>query len=400
MEKWQKYLFWCTVLASVLVKLLLVPDIRINEPHHIADTLIETGEFKYWFNGEFNYNYQFPVYPFLVACTYLIANSPISAIILNLLLSVLSAIVLFRLANLLFKQAFWPSFIVVIGLLAHPVVSFYQIGMVHPFSLDVLCSLTLIYFPFRWQHFNSKRAAIYGIIMGIALLNRPTLIVFAFPALMVLYRTPTFRVKLTSALILIALSALPMGIWLVRNHQIYGEWSLNSSYGQNLWIGIQPETEGTAQLPNGLSYYHLMDSTTLAKLPGLNPVKESQYFADKYQGELDKTPGLFWSMYGKKLKNFWGFRSDLAVDYPNINQTHLTLYKIGYLILLVFAAIGVILTPRQWKSIFVAMILLSLFQAWFYVETRHRILIEPLMILFSVGGVYMGLKRIRKIRKT
>ncbi|MFT7614297.1 MAG: hypothetical protein ACI9J3_003279 [Parvicellaceae bacterium] len=397
MERKIKYLVIAIILVLTLVKLLFLGPIRITEGHEIAQSILATNEFKYWINNGYNFNYQFPIYPFLIAVFYFFRELPEMAIALNLLCSGVTAYFIAKISHALFNKNKWLTIIATIGFLTHPIISYYQVATIHPLALDLLFATLLIYMGICWKHYSLKNSIICGLIIGLALLNRPTLIVFALPIAYRLLTTTSIKPLIFRAVIIGFIAIIPVGMWMIRNHSIYGEWSLNSSYGQNLWIGIQEETEGTAQKANGQTYYSLMDDSTYAAISILNPVEESAYFTKKYQTELEKTPGLWSSMFVLKLKNFWWFRSNIGVDYgPGISD-YIIFYKIGYVLLLIFGLLGFIVSNKYWRMVLLSILLLSLFQASFYVETRHRLLIEPALIISSLAAIqYFMLKLFKK----
>jgi hypothetical protein len=397
MERKIKYLIITIIVALTLVKLLFLGPIRITEGHEIAKSLLETSEFKYWINNGYNFNYQFPIYPFLIAIFYFIKDVPEMAIILNLLCSGVTAYFIAKISHVVLKKNNWLTIIATIAFLVHPIISYYQVATIHPFALDLLFATLLLYMGICWKDITLRKSILCGLIVGLSLLNRPTLIVFAVPIAYRILTTAALKPIIIRGSIIVLIAIIPVGMWMIRNHSIYGEWSLNSSYGQNLWIGIQEETEGTAQKANGQTYYSLMDDSTYAAISILNPVEESAYFTKKYQTELEKTPGLWSSMFVLKLKNFWWFRSNIGVDYgPGISD-YIIFYKIGYVLLLIFGLLGFIVSNKYWRMVLLSILLLSLFQASFYVETRHRLLIEPALIISSLAAIqYFMLKLFKK----
>ncbi|MBL4705610.1 MAG: hypothetical protein JKY54_13890 [Flavobacteriales bacterium] len=309
------------------------------------------------------------------------------AILLNLLLSGATAFILSKIGFSLFNGNKWLTIIGTLGFLLHPIISQYQIGAIHPFSLDLLFACLLIYTGVCWNKITWKRAFIFSILIGLAILNRPTLVVFSIPFMYRMLTILKWKPLLWKGGVIVLIGILPIGMWMVRNHSIYDSWNLNSSYGQNLWIGIQEATEGTAQLPNGESYYSLMDDSTIAAINSLGPVEESNYFIQKYRQEIAEHPGKWSHMYLLKIKNFWWFRTSLGVDYGAHVTGYLIYYKIGYCIILILGLLGFLASNRVWRTVLISMLLLSLFQASFYVETRHRILIEPFLIISSLLAV-------------
>lgn len=68
-----KPIFWLcgiTFLAKLFLLFFFVDTVSLWEDHDIAVNIVKTGEFKYFHNGQWNYNYNFPVYPYVVSAIY------------------------------------------------------------------------------------------------------------------------------------------------------------------------------------------------------------------------------------------------------------------------------------------------------------------------------------------
>src|ERR1700739_4224315 len=82
-----------------------ITNINLFEPHGIAVTMLKTGEMKYFLNGQFNYNYQFPVYPYLLFLVYKVFGIiPKAGIVLNLIFHSISVLMAFSFFNWVGKR--------------------------------------------------------------------------------------------------------------------------------------------------------------------------------------------------------------------------------------------------------------------------------------------------------
>jgi len=175
-------------------------------------------------------------------------------------------------------------------------------------------------------------------------------------------------------------------LWCWRSYVHHGVFSISTSVGQNLWIGIQEETEGTANLAGKLSYYALLSTQEMEQITALNPSKQNEHFINKYKAELKANPTVFFKMYLVKLKNFWWFRSGIGGQRDGDYTASIGLYKMAYAVMLLLA-LGMTYFFREVLVLLSFPLALSLTQSVFYVETRHRIMIEPILIIIIVVGI-------------
>jgi len=386
-----------SLLGVALIKVVLLTimgDPQLLEVHDIAHNMLETGEMKYFLNGQWNYDYQFPVYPILLYVFYnLFGEYPVVALVLNLLIGLVSALFLYSFSR---RFAFevgsnrircpeWFAYWVTLAFLLHPFINYYGIQTVHPFGLDQLFAFALLAGSLKYADSNQlKHMLLFGLVLSLAMVNRPTLVVFALPFFWIQFTSGTWKYFLRNSITVALVGLLLPAAWVERNYDIYGTTSMGSSTGQNLWIGVQEETDGTANLVNGDSYYGLWDDNDRAQMKVLNSEQQSAHFYQKYLNELDATPGLWSSMYVTKLKNFWWFSGHVGASYPDSIRSLLPLYKIIYGLLLVLAIAGLWILRTKGVWLLVSVVVLGLVQAYFYVELRHRILIEPLVFMYSI----------------
>jgi hypothetical protein len=381
---------------SVLVKLVMASPDRLFEAHDLARQLAEDGTFRYFLNGNWNYNYQFPLYPVLIAPGYLTAHGPMLAVLLNIALGTAAAWLVYRLVLRLNAGRYRRVAMMAAIITAfHPFLSYYQVSSVHSFSLDLLLAVAMAYVAVDCRLRRIGSLLLFGAVAGLVLLERPTLIVFGFPMVVRLVNGEFRQLKPVAA-VAVLVPALMLGTWLVRNHQVYGQVSYISSTGQNLWIGIQESTEGTAQLDNGDSYYTLLSESDVRTLAALGPLEQDRYFMQLYRQEV--TPSLFFSQYVVKLRTFWFSRTHLGVDYGGlIPEWGTWAFRVYSFVLFVLMLTAFHLRNSLLNGLTVSVMLLSLLQAVFYVEMRHRLVAEPIMILAALIVIHETIQRNRTV---
>lgn len=389
---------------------LLIDNFKLFEVHFIAENLVTTGEMKYHLNGQVNYNYQFPVYPFLLYLIYLFCGVvPFWGAVFNCILHSLSVFISFyifkwfaeRSTNkTIVKHAILIALLGALATLLHPFINYYSLMIIHPFSLNLFLMFLSVYcLILYFDNQTTLRFSILGIVFGISLLDRTTMLILIVPFFLYFFVNSTIITAIKKSLILFFFGFLILIPWLYRNYNIYERVSINSSLGQNLWLGIQEKTGGSAYLTNGDTYYSLLPESEWKFIEKLNAVEQSDYFLDKYKKKLRENPLLFSKMFLVKLNNFWIFREGIGTEYSESIKKLIPLYKITYTLILFLCIYYVFRYRRSALILFSIPISLSLFHAMFYVETRHRIIIEPILVflclcsIFAIIGYFKNGKR-------
>jgi hypothetical protein len=99
--------------------------------------------------------------------------------------------------------------------------------------------------------------------------------------------------------------------------------------------------------------------------------------------------------YFVKLKGFFFFRKNIGQEYPNY-LTYLFLYKVIYIVIL-FSSVFFVAKNPKYLGIVIPFLFLGLFHSVFYVETRHRIIYEPIFIMLSIAVFVEGKYFTKKI---
>jgi hypothetical protein len=282
----------------------------------------------------------------------------------------------------------------VLTLLVHPAITYYTIKNIHPFALDLFLSVMSLYMMFKYiEKPNSRNLILYSLILGIAVLDRNTLICTAFPFAILIFKNESLKRAFKILIICFIIASLPTALWMLRNYNLTKTFSLNSSFYKNLFIGTIEESEGTAYLPNGQNYYSVFSKKEFSDYQKMTAQEQINFYKNKYSEKLRNKPLSVVKMFFVKLKNFWLFRKNVGAEYSNRIKIFIPLYKIRCLIILFFLLVAIIVLKNKTWLLLSYPVLLSLMQSVFYVETRHRMLIEPFLIsLAIIGGFYCYLK--------
>lgn len=284
------------------------------------------------------------------------------------------------------------------GLIAalHPGALIYS-GRLHAQTLDVF----LIVLTFRLLlgiDRDRRLLAIVGsgIVAGLAVASRGTML--GFYALWAVWfvvrksRPPLETARIAGGLALGGILALsPILLDGYRRHARL--IPLRTDSGVNFWIGNHPGASGTSHsLSDDPKPVMNSRPPALAEgILGMNEVEQNAAFAAAALDFIRNDPAAFLTLFAKKLKYFWWFSPHTGLLYP---ATWTTLYRIYYATILVLASIGFGIsassksTPsRTCTQVFLLLAgAISVSQALFYVEGRHRWQIEPLLLVFATGG--------------
>lgn len=101
-------------------------------------------------------------------------------------------------------------------------------------------------------------------------------------------------------------------------------------------------------------------------------------------------------LYAIKLKAFWWGSDSTGLEYPAFWTA---MYDAWYVTVLAFAAVGIwaMWRDEQGRSVAVLIVaslaLVAMSQALFYVEGRHRLAVEPLIVVLAGVGLVQAVAR-------
>ncbi|HXC04318.1 MAG TPA: hypothetical protein VNZ86_06160, partial [Bacteroidia bacterium] len=398
MNPGRKQLILCILilsLAKILYLLIFHPGMEFYEDNDIAVNLTNSGEFYLYWDGVKNHTFQFPIYPSLLSLCYtLFGIHPLVAGILHIFLQTLTAFLLWdvfhfflRLFKLTVRIQRYSNLIVFISILLfclHPGITWYALFKIHPFSMDMLMLIVPLWFTARHEQDPSTLNLVFFFIsVALAVLTRATLLVSILPFLILFARKKGSgkTVLMVGALgVFVFLSCLP---WMIRNYQQDHILGLTSLGGKDIWKGSLPETEGSNYLINGKDCYSLLSKGAVDSIQHMPVKAQNDYFLRLYFKNIREKPLLQIRLFLLKMKNFWLFRSAIGNEYGPQARSFIPLYLGAYLLVLLIALLAA--WRIGWASIILLGIplMLSLGQSLFYVETRHRLLIEPFLIFMA-----------------
>lgn len=177
-----------------------------------------------------------PVYPTFLAAVYSIVGiKPWVAILVQILLSLISVVLVYRICALLFANTKIATIATL--LFAIDIHSIFNSTEMLTDTLFVLLLLTGVYYFLKGMKSGKMIGfCISAIFVGIACLTR--LLVLMYPAVFILiilfFLKQKFQWKLKVIMSYVLIFGLLTGIWSYRNHQCYGHWELTAHGGWTL----------------------------------------------------------------------------------------------------------------------------------------------------------------------
>jgi 4-amino-4-deoxy-L-arabinose transferase-like glycosyltransferase len=274
----------------------------------------------------------------------------------------------------------------------------------HPLSLDALAFLTVIcatvalpLWP-RWRD-----TAVVGLALGIAALTRTTVLSLTPILLLWAARYRCLRLISPAAAALVVVALLVYSPWPVRNSVLLGQVLVGSSESSEwLWRGTNPNATGSSYTTDQQTMLSVAPPEFQARIAAASEAERMTIYRDAVVQYVGQHPLDAIRLYLVKLKAFWLGSDTTGALYPALWTP---LYEAWFGLVLIFGAFGVWSTWREVQArsvsvlIIASLLLVASSQAFFYVEGRHRLAVEPLLlVLAGVGLGQMGtLRRFARI---
>lgn len=408
------FLFLCVFFVALTVRFLAVLLLPIEtwEYEIIAKNFLEGKGFIYPQLGVNYRSYCEPLYPVFCIFVYLLTGHDVFVlVILQAVFSALIAVVIFFCAKKLFgrKAAF------IAGILAafHPGLIAYTTKL-HPLTFDALfIGLALLATFNLAENFCRRNLIIAGLVNGMCVLTRPTILIFMPFALFFILRKKKieFRRGLIYAIVFFVSAAAVFSPWTIRNYLVQKKFVLTrSGMPFVFWLGNNPNFSGSALDNQGGAIFDLAPEEFKEKVSKLDEMAQNKEFLNSAFDYIMKHPFKFLERTAIKFFYFWWFSPQAGLLYPKI---YFILYKIFYLLAFSLGLLGVFtcLFGRQvsYKEnlfnmkigillIIVMLLTISISQSLFYIETRHRWAVEPIFLIFTAKGIYYILERFKLVK--
>lgn len=358
----------------------------------IAREIVAGNGFRYALRGTWYHTFGSPPFVFLCAGVYALGLGLRTMLVIQSVCTSVAALIAGRIA----ARLGGPSAAVIAAALVafHPGLVLYDVRKVHPLGFDTLLATAGLAAALSADRWSQRRAFGAGLLHGLAVLERTTFAGVGAIALAVWMRRPS-RGHVARAAVYALGVVLVFAPWVARNyHVLHAFVPVTTNSGEVFWRGNNPEASGGAfaQTGDAVPIFDVAPPELRRAIVGQDELTQGRAFSAAAWSFVRDHPAETARLYLSKLRAFWWFSPQAGLLYP---AAYLGIYKVFYGVLL---CLGVAGAWRAWRApdprAREAAVLMTLFvvsvsvvQAAFYVEVRHRWSIEPVLLVFAAAAL-------------
>ena len=256
------------------------------------------------------------------------------------------------------------------------------------------------------------QAAGAGLVWGLSAIARPNVLLFAplFALWFLLQRARSWRHGLAAAAGFSAAVLVPILPITAHNTFARGDFVLISSQaGLNFWIGNNPYSDGVTAVAPGTSatwwqgYRDVIAQAEQAEGRPLRASEVSQHYSRRAWDFLLNSPEQSLPLLAKKLGLFW-----TAHEYANNTDIHFFAHhfswvprlSLGFAVLAPLGLLGFALSLRDPRlfPLWGFLIVYTLGVVAFFVNSRYRVPVLPVLMLFAARALVWGGENLRERR--
>lgn len=361
-----------------------------------------------------------PLYPYFVALIYFVFNAePLWVRLVQIVIGATNAVLVYK-----WIRNLWSEYVAKIsGILfaTYGILIYHDTDILAP-TLGIFFLLTYFYYatandkyPLKIRFLEKHRTKVASVALSLAIITIPTLI-FAAPYIFLRKKWDSIKQwVLQNWVNVIIILSLPVGVILFQGIK-FGEPILSLQGGVNLYIGNNPYADGfSAEVPGFGAGWTFQELKHRLEVEKKQKVKWHQL--DKHYRNLAIQ---FWIK--EPIKAFWLFlkKTGYLLYYQEISNTFdiqqfirefrwsRPLMLVGWWCIAPLAITGLILTlflkkrkeSTMLKPLYWTILAVSMGIILFFVNTRYRLPLIPLIIPFAAWTVwylYENLKNVKQI---
>jgi 4-amino-4-deoxy-L-arabinose transferase-like glycosyltransferase len=369
---------------------------QVWETEQIATNLVEHHEFtfRYKHNALISRAYIEPMYPFVAAGVYLVTNHSLMAmVLLQLLIAAATVWLLGRVATLASGRGD-VGVVAALLMTVHPGFIRYSCNL-HPLVFDTFFFVAVGGAVIRYRQLPTfRRALAAAAVIGLGVLTRPTILLFLLPLVWITWRTSeTLKTRLLRSAAVVAVTFAVVAPWTIRNAIVLHDFVLTrSGSGFVFWLGHNPSTTGSAIDGAGTSLLRLAPLEFQKRIWVADELTRDRIFTEEAMTYIRRDPAAAIVRIGNRLAYFWWFSPQWGISYSPAAKL---VYVMWWMMLLLFWIAGAAVCRRFDVWFLSAMaFLISCGQSVYYVEGRHRLAVEALILPMAAIGVLWLLQRL------
>lgn len=222
-----------------------------------------------------------------------------------------------------------------------------------------------------------KKSTFTGILFGLAILTRPTVL----PLFLIAFSLMVYKKYFKEAFLFLLIPFLIIAPWTYRNYKVHKTFILTSSAGGiNFWMGNNPEATGESFYTEEMSGYIKKYGFVAAEKKGF---EEGKKFITEHPFKFIKLSFIKTSIYFSAARPaaFWFHLSGFSMAMTAV------LSSIFAFVIFSFGALGIIAALRKRNFninlLFSYALIAPLIVIPLVVETRYRYQIYPFLIIFA-----------------
>ena len=404
--RWVGLVFVLGLLARLAGQVVLGAYVRpqVFEYEEVASNLLAGRGYLYQApdGGDYFASQSSPLYIVLTAGVYLLTNhSQWAMLLLQALMGGATAALAAWLGGRAFSRR--AGFAAGVLVAVDPGLVVYG-AQLHSLTLDALANVAVVCASVALpRRAGAGRLAGLGTLFGVAALTRATALLLVPAHLVWLQRCRVIRVPSVPAVALLVVVLLVYAPWPVRNSVLLGQLTLGSSETSEwLWRGNNPQANGGSLTSSGQRMLDVAPAPFRAEIEAADEAQRISLYRDAALQFVRDQPVRAVQLYLTKLQAFWWGSDATGLLYP---QLWLVAYRLWYVAVLLCAACGVWRGLRETDQrptvvlIVISAAIVSATQAMFYVEGRHRLAIEPLVLIMSGAGLVILIHRLLTIAR-
>jgi hypothetical protein len=233
----------------------------------------------------------------------------------------------------------------------------------------------------------------------VCVLTRPTILACAPAMVWWIWRrtSDTPRVKMLACAAFVMSAAIVASPWVWRNYRVHHRLMLTRSGTSFVfWLGNNRYLfTGSAMTRDGANVIDRVPESVRRELGRRDELGQQEYFRQDAIGFVREHPAEFAERWMLKFGYFWWFSPQAGLFYP---RGWLAGYQAFYL-----AVVGLTIAGAWtlWKAaagdpvrrdaillVAACCLSISVLQSLYYVEGRHRLAIEPFLLIFAGAGLW------------
>jgi hypothetical protein len=340
---------------------------RVWEVERIATNLAQNHAFLYKHEGTIYRAYAEPMWPFVAAAVYVVTgHSRMAMVLLQIAIASITVWLTGRLASSATGDAA-AGLIAALLMAIHPGFISYS-SVLHPLTFDtfffVAAALAII----------TRRWYAAAALIGLGALTRPTILLLT-----------GFQRRIAAVAITLAIVAP----WTIRNAVVLHDFVLTrSGTGFVFWLGNNPNATGSAVDVHGRPMLKAAPPEFQARVRAAGEIARDRIFRDAAWAYVAANPLAAAGRVAQRLFYFWWFSPQWGANYSAAAKI---VYRVWWAFLLLLFALGAVKTRRRDVWLLVAMaFVVSLVQSLYYVEGRHRLAVEPLILPMAALSLVKG----------